>query len=123
MLPCAGDLQLRCLGLIDEIERCEQPVRDNLPVDGYQQVDTVSINRRAADIVDPAPMGVGAKSESERRLLTIEHAISKLKRQTIEGPLLTVVESRRVCDVVIGDPDTWFDGEILKRDKFESEHR
>ena len=49
------------------------------------------------------PVGINAESESEWRLLAIEHAISELKRQTIERPLLPVIQSRHAGNVVIGN--------------------
>src|SRR6266851_1148857 len=103
MLPGIGRAQPRRIGLIQEIEGTEYPVRNQLLVGGDQYLDAVAVGGGAADVVDQAPLRLYADGKPDRRLLALEQSISQIERQALERRLTTVVEAGHTRNIEIGD--------------------
>src|SRR5262249_49331228 len=110
-----GDLKPRPLRPIDQVERADREIRDDLAIEGKREIGAVAAPLCARRLVDAVAMGLGSDCEPERGALAIEKAIAQVERDALEIQLSPIVDVRDAGDVIQRDGAADLDAEVRQR--------
>ena len=121
MLPDAGVVGAHRFKSVDEIEGREQARRDQFLVDCQNEIASIAVGGRAADVIDRAETRIDAERKPDRCLRAVEHAVAQLERYRLECPTIAIFEVGHACNVVVGNTDARLYPPVLKGNEFQPE--
>jgi hypothetical protein len=119
----AGRPGPRAIEKIGEIDRGEEPVGDHRPIEGGDELDSVTVGRSTGGRVDRAVVGRRNEGHTDRMGFARHGVPAELEQGVIEDELVGVGEVRHAGDAVVGKGNPWGDPEFRRQGVFEVRRR